>query len=1150
MKPRASKLKWCISLAVVACVIFAAGGAFAQNAQGLAAVGAIDPANGYPRWYLDKNGLQLGQCLDAANPADPCVLAGTFPNPGQPISFPNNFPDEFFYWRTTTTINNIGNVGGRALLVMSTQGGFGGATGTAADGAGAQIVFARYRVRVLPNGLVPGATYVVTGPFGVQSFVATATGTINFTVDQGCPLGTPLPCNFTSVLPTTNAGPFLTWDPATPPAPTAGFIGDGLLTHTIVGSPSNTNFFRIQGPNVGGSGVNVVETNLFVNVIGKIYVRPATSTTLNSTPNPSVFGQAVTLTATVAPALADPLAPTGSVTFKDGATTLGTVALVNGSASLVTSALAAGAHSLTASYGGDLEFAASTSAVRTQTVNPGQTTTTLTSTPNPSLAGQAVTLSTTVTAVAPAVGVPTGTVTFKDGATALATVTLVNGSASTSISTLAVGSHSITAVYNGSPNFQTSTSPAVTQVVNSPTTTSLTSTPNPSVKGQTVTLTATVSPVPPAVGVPTGTVTFKDGATSLGTVTLVNGSASLTISTLAVGSHSLTAAYSGGGNFQASTSAAITQTVNQGSTSTSLTSTPNPSTVGQTVTLTATVSATSPASGVPTGTVTFRDGGTTLGVVTLVNGSASLTVSTLATGNHSLTAIYSGSADFLGSTSPIVIQAVNLLSTSTSLTSTPNPSTTGQAVTLTATVSPVPPASGVPTGTVTFRDGNASLGTVTLVNGSASLNISSLALGSHSLTAVYSGSATFAGSTSPAVTQVVNAPAAAATSTSLNTTPNPSSLGQAVTLSSTVTSNAGVPTGTVTFKDGATTLGTVTLVNGSASLNISTLAVGSHSLIAAFNGNASFAASASAARTQTVNAGNTTTSLTATPNPSTASQTVTLSSTVSPVAPATGTPTGTVTFKDGATTLSTVTLVNGSASLNISTLAAGSHALTAVYSGDASFNGSTSPTVTQVVNAAAAAATSTSLTSTPNPSTVGQAVTLSSTVTSSAGVPAGTVTFRDGATTLATVTLVNGSASLSISTLAAGSHSLTAVYSGNASFAASTSPTVTQIVNNPNVAGTTTSLTTSASTIKSANFITLTATVSPAPPAVGTPTGSVSFFDGTILLATGPLNASGQVSLITRRLQTVGPHSITAVYNGGANFTGSTSPAVIVTVTP
>src|SRR3989441_982531 len=650
-------------------------------------------------------------------------------------------------------------------------------------------------------------------PFGVQSFVASATGTINFTVDQGCPLGTPLPCNFSSVLPTTNAGPFLTWDPATPPAPTPGFIGDGLLTHTIVGSPFNTNFFRIQGPNVGGPGVNVVETNLFTNVIGKIYVRPATSTTLNSTPNPSVFGQAVTLTATVAPVLADPLVPTGSVTFKDGATTLGTVALANGSASLVTSALAAGSHSLTASYSGSLEFAVSTS-------------------------------------------------------------------------------------------------PTVTQVVNSPTTTSLSATPNPSVFGQTVTLTATVSPVPPAVGIPTGTVTFNDGTTSLGVVTLVNGSASLTVSTLAVGSHSLTAAYSGGGNFQASTSATVIQTVNQGNTSTSLTSTPNPSNVGQAVTLTATVSAVSPAAGVPTGTVTFRDGATSLGVVTLVNGSASLTVSTLATGNHSLTAVYSGSPSFLGSTSPVVTQAVNLLNTSTSLTSTPNPSTTGQAVTLTATVTAVAPPTGVPTGTVTFSDGATVLGTATLVNGSASISISTLAAGSHPLTAAYGGSATFAASTSAVVTQVVNPPAAAATTTSLTSTPNPSTTGQTVTLTPTVTSGAGVPTGTVTFRDGATALGTVTLVNGSASLDVTTLVVGSHSLTAAFNGNATFAASTSAVRTQTVNAGNSSTSLTSTPNPSTVGQTVTLSSTVSAVAPATGVPTGTVTFRDGATSLGVVTLVN------------------------------------------------------------------------------------------------------------------------------------------------------------------------------------------------------------------------------------------------
>src|SRR5438132_4151785 len=230
MRSGASDLKWWLSLAVIACITLTGGLASAQNAQGLPAVGAIDPANGYPRWYMDRTGLQLGQCLDTTSPADPCVMgvvAGSpappaIPNPGAPVSFPDNFPDEFFYWRTTADINNIGGVGGRGLLVMSTQAGFGGGTGTAADGAGTQIVFARYRVRVRPNGLVTGATYTVTGPFGVRSFVAAAPGIINFTIDQGCPLGAPLPCDFTSDLPTTNAGPFLVPDPASPPAPTAG----------------------------------------------------------------------------------------------------------------------------------------------------------------------------------------------------------------------------------------------------------------------------------------------------------------------------------------------------------------------------------------------------------------------------------------------------------------------------------------------------------------------------------------------------------------------------------------------------------------------------------------------------------------------------------------------------------------------------------------------------------------------------------------------------------------------------------------------------------------------------------------------------------------------------------------------------------------
>src|SRR5262249_30486947 len=164
---------------------------------------------------------------------------------------------------------------------------------------------------------------------------------------------------------------------------------------------------------------------------------------------------------------------------------------------------------------------------------------------------------------------------------------------------------------------------------------------NPSALGQAVTLSATVSAVAPAPGVPAGTVTFRDGATVLGTATLVNGSASISISTLTVGTHPLTATYSGSATFAASTSATVNQIVNPGTSATPLPSPPNPSIAGQPVTLTATVA--SPA-GVPTGTVTFRDGATVIGTATLVNGSASISVSTLAAGTHPLTAAYGGSA--------------------------------------------------------------------------------------------------------------------------------------------------------------------------------------------------------------------------------------------------------------------------------------------------------------------------------------------------------------------------------------------------------------------------------------------------------------------------------------------------------------------------
>src|SRR5206468_1421962 len=218
----------------------------------------------------------------------------------------------------------------------------------------------------------------------------------------------------------------------------------------------------------------------------------------------------------------------------------------------------------------------------TQVVN-AETTTTLTTSPNPSSLGQAVTMTATVASVRPGTGVPTGTVTFRDGDTTIGTATLdATGSASIIISTFTAASHSLTAVYGGAGNFLASTSAAVTQVVNGATTTTLTTTPNPSTAGQAGRRRGRKVAVGAATGVPAGVVTFRDGLATIGTATLgVTGSASIVVSTLAAGSHSLTAVYGGGGNFLASTSAAVTQVVNAGVTTTTLTTTPNPSTAGQ-----------------------------------------------------------------------------------------------------------------------------------------------------------------------------------------------------------------------------------------------------------------------------------------------------------------------------------------------------------------------------------------------------------------------------------------------------------------------------------------------------------------------------------------------------------------------------------------
>lgn len=380
--------------------------------------------------------------------------------------------------------------------------------------------------------------------------------------------------------------------------------------------------------------------------------------------------------------------------------------------------------------------------------SPTATTTLVSSSQSPSTFGQQVTFTATVTSAG---GTPTGTVTFNDGASTLSSNTLnASGQATLNISTLAVGPHSITVAYAGNSTFAASTSSALAQTVNQAgTTTAVSSSANPSNFGQQVTFLATVTS---AGGTPSGTVTFKDGSTTLGSTGLnAGGQATLTTSALAVGPHSITASYGGSTNFLGSSSGALAQTVNQASTTTTVASSLNPSNFGHQVTFTATVTS---LGGTPSGTVSFNDGTTTLGSGALnASGQATFSTSALAVGSHSITASYGGSTNFASGTSSTLVQKVNQAATTTTVTSSLNPAKSRQTVTFTATVTS---SGGTPSGNVTLKDGSTTLATVTLnASAKATFSTSHLAVGSHSITAVYSGSTNFAGSTSAALTEVI-----------------------------------------------------------------------------------------------------------------------------------------------------------------------------------------------------------------------------------------------------------------------------------------------------------------------------------------------------------------------------------------------------------
>ncbi len=255
----------------------AAGLSLSLAGNAWAGLAAVDPgpytlATGrYPIWYQDHANLSLELCQSRAASSrvaatiPPAYMCTLLPEPGiyddaLPLVFPDNWPPEMFWFLAETTIPAVGNSGfSLDAYVAGIEAAF--ASGNPRDGD--QQSFARIRIRAS----VPVAgTYTITHPYGVETVNVTSPGrrAINITRD----IGIGAPGDFSGAL-NGNIGPFLRSvnGPYTEINPDTGasetYIGDPNLTEAVTGSPNNTNFVRIQGPN------GTIETSLFT-LSGKV----------------------------------------------------------------------------------------------------------------------------------------------------------------------------------------------------------------------------------------------------------------------------------------------------------------------------------------------------------------------------------------------------------------------------------------------------------------------------------------------------------------------------------------------------------------------------------------------------------------------------------------------------------------------------------------------------------------------------------------------------------------------------------------------------------------------------------------------------------------------------------------------------------------
>jgi probable HAF family extracellular repeat protein len=399
------------------------------------------------------------------------------------------------------------------------------------------------------------------------------------------------------------------------------------------------------------------------------------------------------------------------------------------------------------------------------------------------------------------------------------------------------------------------------------------------------------------------------------------------------------------------------------------------------------------------------------------------------------------------------------------------------------------------------------------------------------------------------LTPISAATGTVASSIQLTTSQSPSGQGQALTLTATVTgSDNGTPTGSVSFYNGATFLGAAVIdpVAGGANLSANLLPTKVYAITGVYSGDATYAPSTSAPLTQIVSPNSasvaTSTQLASSNSAPGATTPVTLTATV--LGGDGGTPSGIVDFYNGGTQLGQALLQSdGTAALTI-TLPAGVDTVTADYVGNATYEGSSAPSITEAVTASSEGTTAATLTLTTSQITpaTGQSVAFNAVATGS-----------DGGTSLGSVSLSGGTASFSTTALPVGIGDVTALYSGDPVYQSTTSNSVIEFVDDPatqSANSSSTALTVSDSTPATGESITYTATVTGT--GAGTPTGTVIFVSGSTVVDSEVLGSTGTASYVTGPLP-AGSQTIIAIYAGDSNDRTSDSADLTVTassVTP